>query len=61
MKTLSTFYSDDELRVAHVCLVTDEAYHHFKVLTIYKDASHTKRFSFETEAEEYAENWVLQK
>lgn len=61
MKTLSTFYSDDELRVAHVCLVDDEAYHHFKVFTIYRDASHTKRFSHETEAEEYAENWVLQK
>lgn len=58
MKIITTFFSDDEVRQAQVCFVDDEAYHHYKVFATSDTSSHTKKFTYESDAEEYAENWV---
>ena len=60
MKILSQFFGDDGIREAKVCFVTDESYHHYKVFCITDEASHTKQFSREIDAEEYAESWILE-
>lgn len=58
MKILTTFFSDDEIRQAQVCFADDEAYQHYKVFATSDKSSHTKNFNHESDAEEYAENWV---
>ena len=58
MKTLlSTFYSDDEVRIAQV-FITDEDYM-VSAIDSYLNVDKVFRFKDRLQAEDFAEDWVM--
>tara|TARA_B000000557_G_scaffold28942_1_gene21214 strand:+ start:954 stop:1145 length:192 start_codon:yes stop_codon:yes gene_type:complete len=61
MRLLSSYFSDDEVRHAKVFEIEDfdQRPYQFRVFTTDSDCADSKDFIHTDEAENFAENWVL--